>query len=712
MLRPHRSALLWAVTWAVGCSSCDDTPAVPFKLSTARRGSFATTGDGGTETLPKLTATPGSLRAGSSYGADTTRIELDGRVLALAPGSGAIRAALELPRSGNDESGLLLVTQDAEGRPALQLARGQAGAWGAPQRVAELAAAGACTLREGRLELLDAGFALAKADLDCPALPAPGASAPPGTPGVAAPNPGRATPPAAVASGTGPRVAPTAPDPGQAAQPSAGPPPPDPPAPPGTPEPTSAAPTAAAAAPPTQAERHLWAVALEGAPRVLEHFAAPLLGQEAPGLRVEPALVSRDLDADGHADLALALDVRGGGQPDTRIEIALLSRAGGLAQDATEPEKTLLALADQAKTDRRGNPKRAAELASRVLALHGALCRESGSALVRVGGVQGLPCGASLAAGRAASVQTALLAGQGKLLEALELHDRLQSPAYRLTDNDRERVRVALEARSDAQGYEFRPGPALATGAAPSVRRSAIAFLDEQRLLLRGSPAQSYDVASGALAPIGMPGDLLLSDPSGRYAISGLYRSCEGYHLSIVEATRIVAGMVTGPSVSEPLFAPAPPPQAARCPELTREQRRDTGGFRVLGWTAKGVLIGHGPSLRLLALDASARAAAPASELAAGAAVPAQSHSAELSADGRYHALITPLGIAIHDLKQGGSRLVPVPDGTQAVTDVALSPSGQRLAIVRGGRVLLGLPRAPGAAAPPTAAQTTAAPKP
>jgi len=123
------------------------------------------------------------------------------------------------------------------------------------------------------------------------------------------------------------------------------------------------------------------------------------------------------------------------------------------------------------------------------------------------------------------------------------------------------------------------------------------------------------------------------------------------------------------------------------------------------------VLLARGQALWLLALDASARAAQPAIELAPAAAIAGlPPHSSELTPDGRFRALLTPLGVAIHDRKLGGTRLVALPADGPAVTDIAISPSGRRVAVVRAGRLLVGVPRethaaaAPGSAPPPAPA--------
>src|SRR6185436_14268819 len=98
------------------------------------------------------------------------------------------------------------------------------------------------------------------------------------------------------------------------------------------------------------------------------------------------------------------------------------------ARDRDEPERTLRELADQGKTARKGNPQRAFAIAQHVLALHAALCREAGAPHLRIAG-RGLECGPSLAAGRAATIAIATLAGQGQLQGALALYQALDTPA-------------------------------------------------------------------------------------------------------------------------------------------------------------------------------------------------------------------------------------------------------------------------------------------
>ncbi len=697
--RSRLAALAVLVCSCAGCSQGDR--AVPFKLGAARAPGAAK------NATPAAGATPAGPGQASSYPAGTAEIELDGRSLKLAAGS--VRGALALAAQAGAPPGLLVLLQDPGG--ALSLARAGADGdtrWASPEPVVPLQEAGTsetCSARSASLGALDAARALIDLELDCTAGPAPGApgAAPHAPPPAPAP---QQAPPAPAPAALPAPSSPPAPSTAAPQQPARLPPPT-----PANPTPAAAAGAAPAATAATHGERQLWVVTREPQPRVLEHLTA-LAPQSPDEPKVTPALQSRDLDGDGNPDLLLSLEVAAAGTAPTQLEVELYSRAGGLARDPAEPEKTLRALADRAAAKRRSDPAGAGELARQALLVHRALCRESGAARLQLGVGRGLDCGPSLGAGRAASVLVAVLAAGGKLLQAVERYQMLDAPAYRLTDNDRERARYALQSRVDAQSYGWKPGPQLELPPGPRVQRAPCAFVDEDHLLLRGTRARSYDLRNGTLEPTGIPAQTAITDPSGRYAVSAVVRACDGYHLGIVLASQLVAGVSTGRNVSEPLFAPAEPPPQAGCPELTREQRADQDGYRVLDWTSAGVLIAHADTLLLLPLDASANAHGPARVLGPDDTLPALNQSAELTADGRYLALLTSVGIAIHDRKQGSTKLIAVPAGTGTVSDIALSPSGKLLAVVRGGRLLLGVPRAPQAPAPgaPTSATPLAPP--
>jgi len=686
-----RAWLLLLAAGLGGCSTCNGGDhTVPFKRGSSVDPTPFASATGAAVDPQNEPPTQAPARDGMVFEAETKHVDVAG--LALEVPDGAIRAALEVQL--DETPSLLVITTDGAGAVRLMQAQPVAGRWSPPSPMSALELAADCELTAARLKALDVNYAVAYAEADCGAPPAAGAANTPAAPQAPAPQP----------------PAPQAPAP-----PAPAPPAPAPPAPPTAPE---ASTTPAGMVPVQRTELHQWIVTLERTPRVLEHIATTERG-DAPWPRVTAALQSRDLDGDETADINLSLDVATETQEATHIDVKLLNRAGGLAHDTIEPEATLLGLADQAKSERKKNAAQARLLAERVLTVHDALCRESPTAKVRMGSAPGLDCGASLAAGRAASILTALLASQGKLLDALDLYRRLGGAAFRLTDNDWDRARQALQATVDSSSIGWRSGPALEAANSPDVRRSAVAFTDETHLLLRGAVTRSFDLASGTVGATESALSTLITDPTGHFAVSAVVRSCQGYHLRIVSSAQVISGLVVGPSVAEPLIVGEPPAPAMRCPELTAQARAsemhsESGGFRVLDWTAQGVLLAREQTLFLLpvATDGTRNAAAaPVQALDANAVLPNLLQPSMLTPDGRYLALITPLGIAVHDRRLGSTRLFAAgesatPEGPP-ITDVALSPSARNLAFVRGGQLFFGIPR--GAGEP---ASTSAGPEP
>jgi hypothetical protein len=250
-----------------------------------------------------------------------------------------------------------------------------------------------------------------------------------------------------------------------------------------------------------------------------------------------------------------------------------------------------------------------------------------------------------------------------------------------------------LRSRAE-QGYVWKAAISVDPGRAPDLRRSAIAFIDDWHLLLRSPTPRSYDLKSSHLEPVGIAAGRTIVDPTGRLALSAIHRDCDGYHMSVVRASQVVAGIVTGPPVAEPLVARAPAP--AHCPNPSAEERRDSGGFRALEWTAQGVLLARDQDLYLFALDATQLSTAPpVRPLGARSVIPSLVYSGELTPDGRYHGWLTPMGVAIHDRQNNLTRFVAPPAGSGAPSDIAISPSGRTLALLRGNQLFIGQSESP-----------------
>jgi hypothetical protein len=440
----------------------------------------------------------------------------------------------------------------------------------------------------------------------------------------------------------------------------------------------------------------VWIVSLEAQPRLRE--SVTLLPEEgrAPG-EVRIAIRTRDSDGDGHTDVLLDVSVTpavlpgdAAQAPPAAASIAWLDRPGGLARDTAEPEAAIAALAQRARDARERDPAAALAAARQALALHAALCREAGAPRVRFGDADGIACRASEGAGRAAAMATFALARRGEVFAALAARARLDEPAFRVSAADRRLADEALTALATTEGVRTNEGPAALAGAAPDVHLPLVGFRDERTLVVRGAAPAVYRIGDDGIAPSDPPatveGDLVLTDPSGRWAVVDVRRTCEGHVLVIVRAAEVVSGVVAGRAVSEPLLEPRTPPPGSACPRtLAAGARDDDGGWRIAGWAPQGVVAIRRDEVRLVPLTVDARPAGDPVALDPGTPVPAPLPPGRMSPDGSAYALVTPIGIVVrHDSR---ARAFRPASWTPEVTDVAVSPSGRRVAFVAGGRV-------------------------
>lgn len=658
-----RIIALWVLCISAGgCNGCEDRPHVPFKLSKGE--------GGGAATGPVPEAEP---LEGTSYPELTSDVELSGHKLSVK--AHAFRAALEADINQDGRRDALFVLQDERGVPQLATAIADSDGLGSIELKGSLAGAGeSCAVESAALSRLSAAFALIRMRVACgdPAqLPAP-AAAPPGTPEAppAPPEPGE--PPAAQDDGALPQL---------------------------TPEPLDVL------------------VRVESDPAIVETLAiderqASDAADPIEATQVTAAWSAADVDADEHVDLTLKLTTQAGEQAPVELAITLLDRPGGLALDASSLEKTWLALADEAKLARKGQPDKAFVLARRVLTSHAALCREPGRALIEIGGERGVSCGASLAAGRSATIEAAVLAKRGQLLQALARSEELQrTNVYTLTDNDRERVHYAISERTKAAVWK--PGPMIVLGAMPSVHRSVIAYLDEGRLLSRGAQGPlAHDLATGAQEPAAAAthADLIVRDPSAKRVLTAVSTRCDGVHGAVSNASQVVAGIITGAPIAEPVLWPSALSAAACASANTPFE--DAPELQVLGWTQAGVVLAVMGVLYAVPIDDANVASKPV-PLAASADVLGQLGASSVGAGGRMVLVPTSAGLA--RVGSDGAILIAWPSGVTrgAVSDVAISPSGQRAAILAQGRVhFTDLNEAPPAPAPPMPPPPPAPPEP
>jgi hypothetical protein len=444
-------------------------------------------------------------------------------------------------------------------------------------------------------------------------------------------------------------------------------------------------------------ERTLGILGLGDEPRLLERVS--LLPEEglAPG-EVTLALSATDVDGDGHTDVVLEVSVRAGGDEPARVRLPWLDRPGGLARDRAEPEKTLAEQAERAREQLKDDAAAALALARQVLALHGVLCREGGAPRLRFGDSDGLSCGRSAGAGRAAAVAAGALAEQGAYIEALDAEGRIDRPGYAVGKTDRRALAQAWSRAPTPEGLRWRKLASHRPGAMPDVHLPPVGFFDDDSLLLRGASPQVVQIGSGEARPApDASGPGLLRDPSGELAVVAVGRTCEGHVLSIVRAGDVVAGVVAGRPVAEPLLEARPPPPGVRCPPLPAPLTEDDGGWHILGWAPQGIVAVRGDTLRVVPLTMEGQAAGEPTDLAPGTPPPAPLPLGQATPDGRVYVLPSPRGILLRHTNTPARTFLLRPEGWKDGTTpsaVAISHDGKRVVALLGSDVWLmeGLP--------------------
>lgn len=416
-------------------------------------------------------------------------------------------------------------------------------------------------------------------------------------------------------------------------------------------------------------------------PRLLDQLAILAPGDRAAG-EISLRFDAEDRDEDGRDDLVVDVGVAREGRS-TSLAISWLDRPSGLARDPDEPEHTFDARSRDALRRLGNAPAEALARSSDVIALHEVLCQERGIARLRIGNRDGVRCGQSSGAGRAATTIVRAHAARGETMEALEAFGMLEQPGLLINEERWSFARQALARLPATPNMRLREGPTVAIGGG-GVRLSALGFIDEGHVLLRGNTPQIWDLASDATTPTDLAqGDRRVRDPSGRFVIAAIERTCDGYVLRVT---------ADGLPLASPLLVEAAPPRGATCP-LEGARARDDGGWHILGWAPQGVLAAHGSELRVVPLDVSARPAGPATTLDPGTPPPAPLPAGTIDVEGRFHVELRGPAVLVHPIRADAEPELRWPQGWAErqgeVTDAAVSPSGRRVAVLRGNRVYL-----------------------
>lgn len=570
--------------------------------------------------------------------------------------SGSFRAALDWDLNADGADDAIAIATDADNHASFE-------AWlkpeedEAPEKRTTIVLSKidpSCILDSAALSRMTDELVLAKLDVSCAGeVPVP----PPAAPPTAAP----ATAPAGEAPTVAPAEVPAAP--------AEAPPAPEPPPEPGV---------------RTHTIRQ-YVVNANASPRVLLELAALPPADASDITPLALTITSQDQDADGHSDVLVTADI-GSDDQKTSVPLVWLNRPSGLARERTEPERSLAALIKEPYQRAARDPVASLPAALGVLAAHRLLCHESGKARIWVDESAGLACGSSSAAGRAAVVQALALAKQEQLLAALEARAQMSSSSYRVEAADRERVNTALGTIRGQTNYTWERGPDLTPATGPNIRQPALGFASEDQLLLRGTTPTEFDLRTRAQAPNALAQNIVMTSPSGTVTVVDMVRDCTGRYLRLVPASSIVSGFVTG-ARGEDIALVSERPVPAGC--VGGVKRPDRSGWTVLGWTATGVLLAQNSDVQLVPIDAEGKSAGPARMLSATEPAPALISAGALSRDGLRHALVTSEGVAI--IERGAkpnTTLVRSPAScTGRVSEVAISPSGARVAMLCAGHV-------------------------
>lgn len=460
----------------------------------------------------------------------------------------------------------------------------------------------------------------------------------------------------------------------------------------GIPTPGAAAPERGAL-PPDQVG--VYVLSNDRRPRLLAHLALHPSGT-SPAPRLLRAEVS-DVDNDGHRDikLALALDSHATEDPDAAdVAITLLNRTSGLELDPAQPEGALQDLANNAVAALASNPEEAIELASRALRMHADLCRGGATPRISLGDRAGLPCPASVGLGRAHSAIVAAYSLRGHVTATLTAQSSLKADRNAtLLPEDATRVDEAMTRVPRSQTFRFRPGPMVSGLPLPDVHRPLVVFLDEQRLVLRGDPPTTYDWRTEARVPTSIVSSgALFSDPSGEFVAAEWAQACDGTRLRIFRPGQVRASTTRGAPVAEiPIRSGG---QAGGCTNRYGSDRlRGSSLITLLRWGPQGLLLGRGPDLLFVPLNTATgkpQATGEAQPLPPGAPLPMDSEPDGFALQVPLYPWVSDAGLVLINTDNGAARLIDTTNIPGRLRSAALSPSGQRIAVLAGQQVWLG----------------------
>jgi hypothetical protein len=444
--------------------------------------------------------------------------------------------------------------------------------------------------------------------------------------------------------------------------------------------------TLACGDPPALTPANLALLSLEAPPRCYESIALTA-AESAPSFTL--AATASDADGDGHSDFVLKLSARENEQ-ESVLSLSFLDRASGLSRDIREPEATFAAWASAAQGELAKKPEEALRMAERVLRFERTLCRERGEPLLSVSGARGIACGKSKAVVSALTTATLALAKLKQGPRALSAYADLARREPKPDKRSLERVLSALSGLPSEAGVTLREGPRVEPTLKPRLHLPSARFLDDERLLLRRVPWLLYDLQKGEERPLDTTPDELFRDPSGQLALTAIERDgCGSLHLRIERAPKPGTPYIAAAQLSSPFIAPGagltPCKQGAGYGHVE-------SGYQALGWAPQGVVLTRGEEAFVVPLTLAGAAAGEPLKLPAETPLPAPLPAGPAAPDGTRYAELTPFGVLVFERHAAPPALLR-PDGFLTIAaeaqDVALSPSGRRVALIAHGTVYI-----------------------
>ena len=172
-------------------------------------------------------------------------------------------------------------------------------------------------------------------------------------------------------------------------------------------------------------------------------------------------------------------------------------------------------------------------------------------------------------------------------------------------------------------------------------------------------------------------------DPTAQYLVRQTRLTCQGPVIDIVSATETGAALQFAPPTASPLIETRPVPNCERPPAGVSK-------WHVLGWAPQGLVVATPHHRRVIPLTEHAQPAGYSRALAANTPPPAPLHGARITSSGEIWIHETALGV----LRVQGDQASLWRD-TEWSNEVhpplaaALSPNGERIAVLRGAKVWL-----------------------